>query len=371
MGHRHGRESDHEHRRGLGWPSRWFSHSHSHTSAADSALETSAEGIRAVKISLLGLLLTAVLQLAIYGLSGSVALLADTIHNGADALTAAPLWVAFVLGRRRPTRRYTYGYGRAEDVAGIIIVAAIALSSGIALWESISRLLHPQPVQYLPWVALAGLVGFAGNELVALYRVRTGRRIGSAALVADGLHARSDGLTSLAVVAGALGVAAGWGLADPVVGIAISVAILWILREAARDIYRRLMDSVDPELVDEIEEVLAGVPGVERIEQVRVRWIGHQLRAEAGVVCDRNRSLVEAHAVAVEAHHRLLHQIPRLAEATIHVSPCSHDGSDPHLAIAHHFPQVRDEARSPGEPVPAEKPQPWEHGSLERRDAGE
>jgi len=346
VGHRCGHESDHDHHRKPGYGhrrdlhrlSRLLFRPHSHTSAADSALETSAEGIRAVKISLVGLLLTAALQAAIYLLSGSVALLADTIHNGADALTAAPLWVAFALGWRRPTRRYTYGYGRAEDLAGIIVVAAIALSSGIALWESVSRLLHPQTVPHLPWVALAGLVGFAGNELVALYRVRIGRRIGSAALVADGLHARSDGLTSLAVVVGALGVAVGWRLADPVVGIAISAAILWILRGAARDIYRRLMDSVDPELVEEIEQVLTEVPGVEGIEQVRVRWIGHQLRAEVGVICDRTRSLVEGHAVAVEAHHRLLHRIPRLAEAIVHVSPCSHDGSDPHLAIAHHFP---------------------------------
>ncbi|HZV52387.1 MAG TPA: cation diffusion facilitator family transporter [Candidatus Dormibacteraeota bacterium] len=345
MGHGHDHGPGHDHGRGPGHGRRGLRRlvgslfdAHSHTSAADPALEASAEGIRAVEVSLAGLLLTAALQVVVFGLSGSIALLADTVHNGADALTAVPLWVAFALGRRRPTRRYTYGYGRAEDLAGIVIVAAIALSSGLALWESVSRLLHPRPVPYLPWVALAGLVGFAGNELVALYRVRVGRRIGSAALVADGLHARSDGLTSLAVVVGALGVAAGWPQADPVVGIGISVAILWILRGAARDVYRRLMDSVDPELVDEIERVLAEVPGVEQVEQVRVRWIGHRLRAEVGVVCDRDLSLVRAHAVAVEAHHRLLHRIPRLAEALVHVSPCSHDGSDPHLAIAHHFP---------------------------------
>src|SRR5579884_223007 len=335
-GHDHGRDPGHG-RRGLRRLTGRLLEAHSHTAAADPVLEASAEGLRAVKVSLTGLLLTAALQALVFGFSGSIALLADTVHNGADALTAVPLWVAFALGRRPPNRRYTYGYGRAEDLAGIAIVAVIALSSGVALWESISRLLHPQPVPHLPWVALAGLVGFAGNELVARYRVRVGRRIGSAALVADGQHARADGLTSLAVVIGAAGVAAGWRPADPAVGLAISVAILWILRGAARDVYRRLMDSVDPELVDEVERTLAEVPGVERVEQVRVRWIGHRLRAEVGVVCDRDLSLVRAHAVAVEAHHRLLHRVPRLAEAIVHVSPCSHDGSDPHLAIAHHF----------------------------------
>lgn len=313
-------------------------HSHSHTSAVDSALETSARGIGAVRLSLVGLLATAAIQVAIFAASGSVALLADTIHNFADALTAVPLWIAFSVGLRRPTRRYTYGFGRAEDLAGIVIVAMIALSSGIALGEAIWRLLHPQPLQHVPWVVAAGIVGFAGNELVAIFRVRVGRSIGSAALVADGLHARTDGLTSLAVVVGALGAAAGLLIADPVVGILISAAILWILKDAARDIYHRLMDSVDPRLVDKVYEVVRGVPGIEDVGQVHLRWIGHQLRAEVDVVSDRRLSLVDAHAIAVEAHHRLLHEVPRLSEATVHTSPCAHAGSDPHVAISHHFP---------------------------------
>jgi cation diffusion facilitator family transporter len=313
-------------------------HSHDAAEAIDSALTASAEGIRALKISLAGLAATAAFQVVIVAVSGSVALLGDTIHNFADALTAVPLGIAFLLGRRRPTKRYTYGYGRSEDLAGIFVVAMIALSSAVAAWEAVQRLLHPQTVHNLGWVAVAGLVGFAGNELVAVYRIRVGRRIGSAALVADGLHARTDGLTSLAVVIGAVGMAAGWRLADPVVGLLITVAILYVLKGAARDIYRRLMDSVEPELVDDVHDVLAAVPGVQAVEAVRIRWIGHELRAEAEIVSDRDLSLAEAHAIAEEAHHRLLHDIRRLGQATIHSSPCGHDGADPHAATSHHFP---------------------------------
>ena len=192
---------------------------------------------------------TAGLQIIIVIASGSVALLADTIHNFGDALTAIPLGLAFVLGRRPPTKRYTYGFGRAEDLAGVFVVAMIALSAVVAGYEAIDRLLDPQEMRHIPWVMAAGVIGFAGNELVAVYRIRVGRRIGSAALVADGLHARTDGLTSLAVVIGASGSALGWDLADPIVGLVITLAIVAIVRSAARDIYRRLMDAVEPALV--------------------------------------------------------------------------------------------------------------------------
>ena len=223
-------------------------HSHDAADPVDAALEESDEGPRALKISLAGLAVTAVAQLVVVMVSHSVALLADTIHNFADALTAVPLGFAFWLGRRPPTRRYTYGYGRAEDLAGIFIVVTIAASAVVAAWEAVNRLVNPRDVQNVGWVIAAGIVGAVGNELVALYRIRVGRRIGSAALVADGLHARTDGITSLAVVVGAVGVALGWEKADPIVGLVITVAILFVLKNAARDIYRRLMDAVDPEL---------------------------------------------------------------------------------------------------------------------------
>lgn len=312
-------------------------HSHDAGDSIDSALTASAEGMRVLKISLVGLGVTALFQVVIVAVSGSVALLADTIHNFSDALTAIPLAVAFWLGRRRPTKRYTYGYGRAEDLAGIFIVAMIALSAGVAGWEAVRRLLDPQDIDNVGWVMAAGVIGFAGNELVALYRIRVGRKIGSAALVADGLHARTDGFTSLAVVAGAVGVAVGFPIADPIVGLLITAAILVVLKSAARDIYRRLMDSVDPQLVDDITEVVRSVPGVEAVETVRIRWLGHELRAEIEVISDADLSLAAAHTIAEEAHHRLLHDIPRLTKATIHTSPSAHDGRDPHAATAHHF----------------------------------
>ena len=202
-------------------------HTHDPHDSIDDALEASAAGIRAVKISLLGLAVTAGLQLIVVMISGSVALLADTIHNVADALTAVPLWIAFALSRRPATRRYTYGYGRVEDLAGLFILIMITLSALLAGYESIRRFFEPQPVVNLLWVLIAGVIGFAGNELVALYRIRVGRRIKSAALVADGVHARTDGFTSLALVLGVIGVWLGFPLADPIAGLVISIAILF------------------------------------------------------------------------------------------------------------------------------------------------
>jgi cation diffusion facilitator family transporter len=309
---------------------------HSHDADADTAMESSSEGMRTLRISLLALAVTAAAQLAVVALSGSVALLGDALHNAADALTAVPLGVAFALGRRRPTRRYTYGYGRAEDLAGIVIVAVIAISSAAAAYAAAQRLLHPHPVTHLIAVAIAAALGFAGNELVARYRIRTGRRIGSASLVADGLHARADGYTSLAVLAGAGGVALGWTWADPVVGLAITVAILGVGWQAGRQVLRRLMDSVDPALTDQAEATLRAVPGVLGTGQVRLRWLGHRLRAECDILVDPRSSAVAAHAVAVAAEHALIHAIPRLVAAVVHADPFPAEGTDHHAVLAGH-----------------------------------
>ena len=296
-------------------------HSHDASDSIDGALESSAAGIRAVKISLLALAVTAIVQLAIVGVSGSVALLADTIHNFSDALTAVPLWIAFALGAKAATRRYTYGFGRAEDIAGLFVVAMIALSAVVAGVESIRRLINPVPIEHVGWVAAAGLVGFLGNELVAVYRIRVGRRIGSAALVADGLHARTDGFTSLAVLIGAGGVAMGLPLADPIVGLVITVAILAVLRTTVRDVFRRLMDGVDPHLVDTAEAALAAEPGVTEVRSVRMRWIGHRLHADAELDIDPATSLAAAHRIAHDAEHTLTHAVPKLSSALVHAYP--------------------------------------------------
>jgi cation diffusion facilitator family transporter len=320
-------------------------HRHSSEDSVDRALETSARGIRALKLSLLGLGATALFQVAIVLISGSVALLADTVHNFSDALTAVPLWVAFAIGRRAANTRYTYGYGRAEDLAGLFILAMIALSAAVAGWESLQRLMHPQPIANLGWVILAGFAGFVGNEAVAFYRIRVGKDIGSAALIADGYHARADGLTSLAVVLGGLGVLAGHAIADPIVGLVITVAILFVLRDAGRRVFHRLMDAVEPELTETAQRIVAATAGVEGEPDVRIRWVGHQLWADVQVIVDSDRSLAEAHSVAEDVRHRLLHDVRRLSQVHVHVDPCGHTGADHHAGTAHHFTQ-RD--RRPG-----------------------
>jgi cation diffusion facilitator family transporter len=305
--------------------------------SVDQALVASDDGMRTLKISFAILAATAILQLAIVMVSGSVALLGDTVHNVADSLTAIPLALAFWLERKPPTKRYTFGYGRSEDLAGVFIVLVIAASSIFTAWEAVNRLLHPQTLHHVGWVVIAGLIGFVGNEFVAIYRTRVGIRIGSAALVADGHHARADGVTSLAVVVGALGVAAGWPSADPIMGLVITVAILAILKNAVRDIYRRLMDSVDPALVDQVTSVLAGTDGVQAVETVRIRWVGHELRAEAMIVSDGGLTFAAAHTIAEDAHHRLLHEVPRLTEALIHSDPGTAGHVTGHDVTAHHF----------------------------------
>lgn len=226
-------------------------HGHTH-GIVDPSIISTERGIWAIKWSFIGLFITALLQIVVVFFTGSVALLADTIHNLGDAATAVPLWIAFNLAKRPPSRRFTYGYGRVEDLAGVFIVAIILFSAGVAGYESIQRFFNPQPVQYLWAVIAASLIGFAGNEAVAFFRIKVGKDIGSAALVADGYHARTDGLTSLAVLLGAVGVWLGYPLADPIIGLLITVAILQIVWQSSKVIFTRLLDGVEPEVVDEI-----------------------------------------------------------------------------------------------------------------------
>lgn len=323
--HDHIHEDDHDHDHGTGFRAaiRELIRPHSHDAAdsIDTAVEASKKGIRAVKISLVALMVTAVAQVVIVALTGSVALLADTIHNFSDALTSIPLWIAFLLGRRAATKTYTYGYRRAEDLSGLFIIAMIAFSALLAGWESIRRLVDPQDVENLWLVAVAGVVGFAGNELVAVYRIRVGREIGSAALVADGQHARTDGLTSLAVVLGALGVAMGFPAADPIIGLIITVAILFVLRDASKKVFRRLMDGVEPETVDLIEVTSRSVDGVVSVDDVRVRWIGHRLDANMRITVNERLSMPEGHAVASRVHDTIMTTVPKLDSVLVAIEP--------------------------------------------------
>lgn len=304
-------------------------HGHTH-GAIEPALLDSERGIRTVKWSLVAMFVTALLQVVVVAFTGSVALLADTIHNFGDALTAIPLWVAFALSRRPPTRRYTYGYGRAEDLAGLAIILMILISAIVAGYESIDRLLNPQEVRNLWAVALAALIGLAGNEGVAYFRIRVGRQIGSAALVADGYHAAVDGLTSLAVLIGAVGVWLGYPLADPIVGLIITVAILKILWDSAKPVFQRLLDGVDPEVLDEIDHTVTHIPEVRGINEVRVRWLGHRMHAELNIAVEPDLSVRQGHDIAINVQKELLRHLDYLSGATIHIDPLDSLGSEHH-----------------------------------------
>lgn len=309
-------------------------HSHSH-GVIDPSLLTTQRGIWAIKWSFAGLFATAIFQVFVVAVSGSVALLADTIHNFGDAATSIPLWIAFALARRKPSRRFTYGYGRVEDLAGVIIVLIILFSATVAGFESVDRLLHPRTVAHLWAVIAASVIGFAGNEAVALFRIRVGKEIGSAALVADGYHARVDGLTSLAVLIGAVGVWLGYPLADPIVGLVITVAILGIVWESGKAIFTRLLDGVDPEVVDEIRHVLGHLPVVRSVSEVRVRWLGHQLHAEVNVAVNPELSVEKGHLIAQDVLHQVMHSLPYLCKVTVHVDPVGASGEEHHCIAEH------------------------------------
>ena len=319
----HGREDSHNHG---GAPA---GHGHTH-GAVDPAVLSSAKGIWATKVSLIALLATALVQTGVVVLTGSVALLADTVHNFGDAATAIPLWIAFSLSRRQPTQRFSYGYGRAEDLAGLLIVLVILASGVYAAYESITRLSNPPTIGFLWAVAVAGLIGFLGNEAVALFRIKIGREIGSAALIADGYHARVDGLTSLAVLLGALGVWLGYPLADPIVGLVISAAILRIVVSSAQPVFSRLLDGVEPGVVEEVRQVTAEAGGVDAVSEVRVRWIGHRMLAEVNISVESGITVQEGHDIAQDVQHRLLHRLRYLSNATIHVDPIEISGEVHH-----------------------------------------
>jgi cation diffusion facilitator family transporter len=307
---------------------------HTHD-AVDSAILATRRGMWALKWSFLGLLATALLQMVIFLISGSVALLADTIHNFGDAATAIPLLIAFALARWKPSKRFTYGYGRVEDLAGVIVVLTILLSAVVAAYESINRLLHPQAVGYIGAVIAAAMIGFLGNEVVAQFRIKVGREIGSAALVADGYHARADGFVSLAVLCGAAGVWLGYPLADPLIGLLIAAVIFRIVWESGKSVFTRLLDGVDPEVVDEVKDAANRVPGVRECSEVRVRWLGHRLQAEVSIAVGPRLTVEKGHKIALEVRHQLLHRLRYLSHVTVHIDPADASGEKHHRVMQH------------------------------------
>jgi cation diffusion facilitator family transporter len=309
-------------------------HGHVH-GIMDPAITTTARGLWAVKWSFIALFITALLQLAVVILSNSVALMADTIHNFGDAATAIPLSVAFVLARRPPSRRFTFGLGRVEDLAGVAVVLTISASAAVAACVAVQRLLHPEPVSNLAAIVMASILGFVGNEAVALFRIRVGRQIGSAALVVDGYHARTDGWTSLAVLVGAVGVRWGYPLADPMIGLVITVAILVVVWESAKMVLVRMLDGVEPEMIDQIRAIARQVDGVTDVTELRARWLGHRLRADVNISVRPEMRVDAAHEIAKAVEHQLHHDLRFLSGAIVHVDPETDSGESKHHVGLH------------------------------------
>ena len=340
--HDHGRDHDHDHDHDHDDDHDQDAHGgHGHThGVVDPTITTSERGIWAIKWSFVGLAVTAVIQVVVVWLSGSVALLADTIHNFGDAGTSIPLWIAFAFARWKPSKQFTYGYGRVEDLAGLAVVSIITFSAVVAGYESVQRLLAPQPISHLWAVAVASIIGFLGNEAVAVFRIKVGKEINSAALIADGYHARVDGFTSLAVLFGAIGVWLGYPLADPIVGLLITLMIVHIVWQSSKAVFTRALDGVEPHIVDDIREAAAHAQGVEKLTEVRARWLGHRLHVELNVAVASHLSVTEGHAIAKAVRRELLGHLRYISLVMVHVDPVEEAGEEFHHVV------------EPGENVP-------------------
>jgi cation diffusion facilitator family transporter len=310
-----------------------MSHDHSHVRPEN---VTDERAIRAARLATFALLATALIQLVIVALGRSAALFADALHNLGDVSTTVALWIAFLVSRRMASRAYTFGFQRVEDLAGVFIVLVILASAALAGRESIAKFRSGEAPTHVAISMAAALVGVIGNEAVALYKIRVGRQINSASLVADGLHSRIDGLASLAAFAGLAGVALGMPRADPLAGLVITVVILWVAVGAIREVAWRLLDRVDPEIVHQIEHVAESVPGVEDARDVRARWAGRSLFVTLAISLDGALPLTEAHAIAEEVRHALLHDVPGVAMVDVHMDPSGDAREAAHAGTAHH-----------------------------------
>ncbi len=329
--HPHFHTHSHEHSYNHQQP---HSHGHSHThGTVDPSILATSKGLWAVKWAFIGLMITAVLQIFVVFMSGSVALLADTIHNFGDASTAIPLALAFSLARRKPSKSFSYGFGRVEDLAGVIIVFLILFSATVAGYESVNRFLNPQPVEHLQAVAIAAIIGCIGNEVVAQFRMKVGKEIGSAVLIADRYHARVDGITSLAVLIGAIGIWLGYPIIDSLIGMLITIGILKIVLDSSKLVFTRLLDGVEPEVIDKVMTITESVEGVYEVTDLRVRWIGHRLHAEINVSVDSSLSVEGGHEISNKIREKLLENFSYLSGTTIHIDPLTASGECYHYGF--------------------------------------
>jgi cation diffusion facilitator family transporter len=314
-------------------------HGHEH-GRVEADLYGNRAGLRAVQLSTLGMFLVAAIQFAIAGIGGSAGLFADALHNLGDVFTTVALWIAFVLSSRAANQRYTYGYYRSEDLAGIFIVLVIIASAVAGAVESIQKLTSGNIPTQIYLSMAATLVGVIGNEAMAQYKISVGKRINSVPLVADGQHSRIDGLTSLAALAGLIFVRFGLPIADPIAGIVITLVIVTVVYSTSRSVLQRLLDAVDARVVPSIMKTASTVPGVENVTDVRARWVGHTMHIVMNIEVDANLTLAKAHAIAEEVRHRLFHSIEGVSEVVIHTDPSSESG-DYHQAMAHHMQEAQ------------------------------
>jgi cation diffusion facilitator family transporter len=310
-------------------------HGHSHGGVNSSLIEN-REATKVLLISLVGLLLTSIIQTVIFTFSGSTALLADLIHNFGDALTSIPLYFAFMLSRRKPTKRFTYGLNRSEDIAGLMIVVVIAISALVAGYESIHRLIQGTAMNHLWATAVAAIIGFIGNEVIAFYRIRMGNKMASAALIADGQHARVDGYTSLAVLIGVVGTWMGYPIIDALVGLGITIMIILIVKDSAKTVFTRLLDGIEPETIDKIEASVNDVKGVEKVSEVKARWSGHEIITDISITVESDLTVKQGHDIAKNVIHRLQHDIEHLALVQVHIDPEEESGAAFHAHESFH-----------------------------------
>ncbi len=280
-----------------------------------------ARAMRAIAVSSIGLLFTSTLELAVVVFSGSVALLADGLHNLGDVFTTVGVYFGFRTSRRAPTRRYPYGYGRAEDLAGILIVAAIWGSAVLAGLQSFEKLLSGRGTSHLTLGMLAAVIGIVGNQLVARYKMRVGRAIKSAPLIVDARHSRLDAIASFGALIGLIGVALGFRQADPIAGFAITALIVHIGIDATRDVVSRLMDVHDDELAGEVASIARAIPGVRGLGDLRVRWLGRQAEVRLVIHVPPTMPMTEAHELAHRVQDRLRTQLPDTREITVEPAP--------------------------------------------------
>jgi cation diffusion facilitator family transporter len=304
------------------------------------------EGLRAIRLAAVALGASAAVRLTIAVLSGSVGLLAAGLDDLGDVLTTVVLSVAFIASRRAADRRYTFGYQRFEDLSGVLVVAVIWGSAAFATYEAVMRLTGDHQVTRLGIAMTAAVLGLLANGFAGVYKIRVGRRIGSEPLIADGKHALTDSLSSVAAFGGLLGVKAGHPIADPIAAFVVVLAIVAVAVDATRRVLARLLDAVDPTIVGQIEHIAKHTDGVASIGRVQARWAGRSLYVTLTVAADGNKSLTDTHTIAENVAHRILHDVPGVAQVDVHVDPWEPHGDEAHARTAKHDSRVPDVERT-------------------------